>query len=133
LLSLPRRAFAHRPRFDFAPASFARRALEVALLARSTGGRAAIAARLATPEGRAEHAQATSDGIDAVRAQHAIAAGFDPNAWSDNILPRLAAVPLKDIARVTGISVQSASRIRRGVRVPHPRHWAALRALVDDR
>jgi hypothetical protein len=80
-----------------------------------------------------ERARATSDGIAAVRAQRAIAAGFDPDDWTDKILPMLAEVPLKDIALASGTSVQHASRIRRGVRVPHPRRWAALRALAQSR
>jgi hypothetical protein len=94
-------------------------------------GRAAIAARVATPEGHAERKQATSDGIAAARSRRAIAAGFDPDDWTDTILPKLAGVPLKDIASVTGTSVQNASRIRRGVRTPHPRQWAALISLAD--
>jgi hypothetical protein len=94
-------------------------------------GRTVIAARLATGEGRAERRQQTRDGIATVRAMNARAVGFAPNDWTDNILPKLAEVPLKEIARVTGTTVQHASRVRRGVRVPHPRHWAALRALVE--
>jgi hypothetical protein len=94
-------------------------------------GRAAIAARLATSERRDERRQATKDGIAAVRATQARTAGFDPDAWKRQIFPRLGDVPLKAIAGATGMSVQTASQIRRGVRTPHPRHWAALRALTE--
>lgn len=41
----------------------------------------------------------------------------------------LAGVPLARIAEAMGVSVTAASRVRRGLLVPHVRHWEALRAL----
>jgi len=45
--------------------------------------------------------------------------------------PRLS-IPfsLKEIGKATGLSLAACSRIRAGVKVPHPRHWDALLALV---
>ena len=39
---------------------------------------------------------------------------------------------LKEIGKATGLSLAACSRIRAGRRVPHARHWAALRELVDS-
>jgi hypothetical protein len=48
----------------------------------------------------------------------------------EQILPRLAEVPLSKIERATGLSNSACSRIRRGRMTPHPRHWDALAALA---
>lgn len=40
----------------------------------------------------------------------------------------LQGVPLSAMMRATGLSLRYCSLIRRGLAVPHPRHWAALRA-----
>jgi len=42
------------------------------------------------------------------------------------IQPRLQNVPLRDISLATGFSLGYCSLIRRGLRVPHPRHWEVL-------
>ena len=49
------------------------------------------------------------------------------------VMPKLDDVPLSAIARVTGLSLAACSRYRAGARVPHPRHWEALLALVEAR
>ncbi len=54
----------------------------------------------------------------------------DPDWFTVNVLPGLAGVSLITIARATGMSTSAASKIRAGVRLPHPRHWEALRALA---
>jgi hypothetical protein len=38
---------------------------------------------------------------------------------------------LTEIADALGASTSSASKFRRGLRVPAPRHWTALAALVE--
>jgi CRISPR-associated endonuclease Cas1 len=48
-------------------------------------------------------------------------------------LPRLRQVPLRRIASALGVTPGYASFLRRGLRTPHPRHLAALRALADAR
>jgi len=51
-------------------------------------------------------------------------------AWfGREIAPKLDAFSLKEIAAATGLSLAACSRIRAGVRLPHPRHWDALRKL----
>jgi CRISPR-associated endonuclease Cas1 len=49
----------------------------------------------------------------------------------EEVLPRLADVPLSKIERATGLSNSSCSRIRSGRMTPHPRHWDALARLAE--
>lgn len=52
-------------------------------------------------------------------------------AWfKREIAPKLDAFTLAEIAAATDLSLAACSRIRAGGRVPHPRHWEALAALV---
>jgi CRISPR-associated endonuclease Cas1 len=48
------------------------------------------------------------------------------------IFPHLAEKTITQIAKATGISLSSASRVRSGKLVPHPRHWAALASLTEQ-
>ncbi len=45
------------------------------------------------------------------------------------ILPRLASIPLRALVDATGLSKPHCSMIKRGLRVPHPRHWPALQLV----
>jgi hypothetical protein len=45
------------------------------------------------------------------------------------VLPAIQGIPLRRLAEVTGLSLGYLGMIRRGERVPHPRHWAKLRAV----
>jgi hypothetical protein len=52
-------------------------------------------------------------------------------AWfKREIAPNLDAFSLKEIGNATGLSLAACSRIRAGAKVPHPRHWEGLLALV---
>jgi hypothetical protein len=53
-----------------------------------------------------------------------------PEVFQREILPGLRGVPLGIIARATGVSEGYASFIRRGLRIPHPRYWDALKSLI---
>jgi pimeloyl-ACP methyl ester carboxylesterase len=53
-------------------------------------------------------------------------ASSDPESFTREILPGIQGVPLSELATATGLSLLYVSQIRRGVRVPHRRHWAAL-------
>lgn len=54
-------------------------------------------------------------------------------AWfKREIAPRLDSFTLSEIAAATGLSLAACSRIRAGARMPHPRHWDALDALVSE-
>ena len=57
----------------------------------------------------------------------------DETTFMTEILPRLQAVPVARIAAVTGLSKQYCSLIRRGLKVPHPRHWETFLELGDAR
>jgi hypothetical protein len=52
-------------------------------------------------------------------------AGWDPNDWAKSIQPSLVDV-LAEIMLATGLSISTASGVRTGKRVPHPRHWSTL-------
>lgn len=51
---------------------------------------------------------------------------IDPQIYRQDILPRLASVPLSRLMEATGLSLRYCSLIRRGERTPHPRHWDTL-------
>ncbi len=50
----------------------------------------------------------------------------DPDRYRAEISPKLGDVPLKTIAKATGLSMSTCSLIPQGKRIPHPRHWKAL-------
>jgi hypothetical protein len=56
----------------------------------------------------------------------------DDEWFRRDVLPRLDGFSLKAMADATGLSLAACSRVRSGARVPHPRHWHALLALVKD-
>jgi hypothetical protein len=56
----------------------------------------------------------------------------DPGLFAREILPLIQNVPLRRLSRETGLSLRYVSLIRRGERVPHPRHWDAFRTLRQD-
>ncbi len=56
----------------------------------------------------------------------------DPEQFKRNILPRLEGVPLQKIMKATGLSLYYCSLIRRGLYVPHPRHWSKLAELIKQ-
>jgi len=58
-------------------------------------------------------------------------AAIDPDVFRSQILPGLAAVPLREIMAVTGSSKSSASSYRSGRSIPHPMLWAALASLSE--
>jgi hypothetical protein len=43
------------------------------------------------------------------------------------VLPTIQDVQLRRLVKATGLLLRYCSQIRRGERVPHPRHWEALR------
>jgi CRISPR-associated endonuclease Cas1 len=60
--------------------------------------------------------------------------GQRDEAWfKREIVPKLDAFTLAEIAAATSLSLAACSRIRAGARVPHTRHWQALLALVGRR
>lgn len=58
--------------------------------------------------------------------------------FARDIQPGIKALPLSRIMEATGLSLRYCSLIRRGQKVPHPRHWGALvrvgaKAAMDPR
>jgi len=47
------------------------------------------------------------------------------------VVPKLDAYSLSQIAQDTGLSLAACPRIRAGTRVPHPRHWEVFRQIVE--
>jgi hypothetical protein len=74
------------------------------------------------------NAQHISDTVNWERA-HQVDAHADPDYFHQKILPRLQGIPLLAIRRATGLSLDYCSKIRRGLRMPHPRHWDTLKKL----
>jgi CRISPR-associated protein Cas1 len=50
----------------------------------------------------------------------------DPAEFTREILPHIQNVPLRRLSAETGLSLRYVALIRRGERVPHPRHWQAF-------
>jgi hypothetical protein len=57
---------------------------------------------------------------------------FNHEVFRSEILPGLQGVSLGTLAKVTGLSVQYCGLVRRGLRIPHPRHWNALASVATD-
>jgi len=53
----------------------------------------------------------------------------DPEIFRSEILPGLRRARIAELVAATGLSEHYCSLIRLGKKVPHPRHWAALRSL----
>lgn len=50
--------------------------------------------------------------------------------FTRDILPKLQAVSLRELSRATGLTEGYCSFVRRGLKVPHRRHWQPLAALA---
>ncbi len=106
--------------------------------ARAALGRTARMSAAVDPAQTPEARTARIAGITASRAArdkwdaaHETSAA-DHDEFVKQVLPRLAEVPLQTIADSIGVSIASASLIRRGKLFPHARHWPALTELVDQ-
>jgi hypothetical protein len=74
-----------------------------------------------------------SQSLAALQCRRDRGAGQRDEAWfKREIAPKLDAFTLAQIAAATGFSLAACSRIRAGARVPHPRHWEALRKLIPS-
>jgi CRISPR-associated endonuclease Cas1 len=86
-----------------------------------------------TPEARAKRRRAQSHRNKEAAEWESTHPGDrpDPETFRREILPGLQALPLSKLVEVTGLSVRHCSRIRRGISIPHPRHWPSLRTLAN--
>jgi hypothetical protein len=79
------------------------------------------------------HTFAAAEGLvrDAIRSWAREHPGQRDETWfKREVLPKLDAFTLAEIAAATGLSLAACSRIRAGMKVPHPRHWEALIELA---
>jgi CRISPR-associated endonuclease Cas1 len=95
-------------------------------------GRQVSRAMVTTSEGRTARGSAISDALINGRADRARALGHDPQVWMTDIAPHVGSLTLREIMDATGYSLQHASRIKRGLRVANPSHWAALYEATMD-
>lgn len=58
-------------------------------------------------------------------------AEYDPDVFRREIAPRLLHLTGRSLAQATGLSLVYCNQVRRGERVPHPRHWRTLRTLAE--
>ena len=56
---------------------------------------------------------------------------LDEDFYRRQILPRLSALTVKSIRTAIDVSHPYATLIKRGDKIPHPRHWIRLASLVD--
>lgn len=54
----------------------------------------------------------------------------DPEVFRREILPGLEGVSLNAMAKATGLSAGYCSFVRRGLKIPHRRHWESLGNLA---
>jgi CRISPR-associated endonuclease Cas1 len=87
----------------------------------------------------AQSPQAASKRAVTQKRQHALREAWKPKdkpEWLDehffceNVLPSLARTRAPEIASALRVSLPYATEIRRGNRIPHPRHWEKLTRLV---
>ncbi len=115
----------HRDRRKELAAPYTAAGLEALADLRSKGADPAHGKAAALKRG-ARNAQHVRDAAQWGRTHGGSASPVD---FVRDILPHLQAVPLSVISKATGLSRGYASMIRRGLYVPHPRHWGALRTI----
>jgi CRISPR-associated endonuclease Cas1 len=107
----------------------------------SEGG---VTQRLAAPGNGQDRAQSLQS--RARRSQTLAARSADEAAWAasgapatitreelmTSVVPQLKDITIRQLQEATGLSASGCSMIRNGKRTPHPRHWAALAALVSS-
>jgi hypothetical protein len=92
---------------------------------------AASAAAIADPAKRAERNRNISAAKLEAIDQEMKALGYEATDWEE-IAPGVATLSLKQIMAATGHAVSFSSQIKRGNFRPHPRHWKALREVVES-
>lgn len=81
--------------------------------------------------GRAAELRGTKNAAHQAAVKAWVGGRSDPSIFTAEILPGLRAAPIAALVAATGLSGHYCSLIRLGKRVPHPRHWAALRHVVN--
>jgi CRISPR-associated endonuclease Cas1 len=85
-----------------------------------------------SPEMNRKRGEAIAEGHRRNRQWTGATEAKHDDAWFlREVTPRLDAFSLNEMRRATGLSHAACSRIRAGLRVPHPRHWDAFSRLVE--
>jgi hypothetical protein len=93
-------------------------------------GSDAAQAALTDDEARAVRGAAVAAGKARAIANAARRASWEPEDWEKVIKPALAKASLSQIMAAISLSLTTASGIRTGKRVAHPRNWGALAGLI---
>jgi hypothetical protein len=56
----------------------------------------------------------------------------DPSTFARDVAPLLQTIPIQLLIQGTGLSAIYCRQVRAGKRVPHPRHWDALRSIAQQ-
>jgi len=96
---------------------------EIAKAGRVESQKAAARAQLAESQRRAAAAKQLWDASS-------LPAWLTKQRYVEQIMPRLGAVKVQDIRMALTVSVPYASKVRRGITLPHPRHWPKLAEMV---
>jgi hypothetical protein len=99
------------------------RMVEVAKAGRMESQKAAARAQLAESQRRAAAARQLWDASS-------LPPWLTKQRYIEQIMPRLAGLKVQHIRMALAVSVPYASKVRRGIMVPHPRHWAKLADMV---
>lgn len=96
------------------------------------GGTAAArrAERLAANQAAIAEWEADAARSSAVGDANGTGTNRDPEWFERELRPQLQHVSIDAMARATGLSKGYCSFVRRGLKMPHPRHWAALEAVA---
>jgi len=105
----------------------------------AAGGRAALAKMRAEGRDPAHGGDAAERRGRTITAQLAAVTAWDRehgdvddgSDFARDVLPGLRHVSLQVMADATGLSKGYCSFVRRGLKVPHRRHWAALARLAE--
>ena len=95
-------------------------------------GSQAAQASLATDAQKSIRGRAVSQGRRAALDDLARTLGHDPVNWTRDLAPHVRNRTLAEISAATGLSTSHASKIRRGIQTPHPKHWSAFYRLVGQ-
>jgi hypothetical protein len=56
---------------------------------------------------------------------------LDEDYYREKVLPRLSQLTITKIQVAMDVSFPSAAMVRKGIKIPHPRHWLALSNLAQ--
>ena len=106
--------------------------------ARATAGNEALAGLRARGEDPSNTPQAAAKRSASLSRRKREQLAWQPGAedgWTlerylDELLPRLAHLPLSTLQQATGLFLSACSRIRSGTLTPHRRHWQPLRKIA---